>query len=106
MHVLRSWFARSEYETITFRHSGVVGFLTRVVDGVDLLVDANIALRVAFVADHAHRRRVDQIDIGAKFPSDAKGLVVSTGVVVYQHGFRAGHGFLGEKLGFSGRYYN
>ena len=36
MHVLRSWFARSEYETITFRHSGVVGFLTRVLDGVDL----------------------------------------------------------------------
>ena len=63
-----------------------------VVDRLDLALDAQIALRIALVADHADGRFVDQADIGAQRARDADRLRVAAGVVVEKHGSGFCHG--------------
>ena len=57
------------------------------VDRVDLRHDAQIALAVALGADHADRRLVDQIRIGAERAREADGLGRAAGMAVDEDGF-------------------
>ena len=57
------------------------------VDRIDLRHDAHIALAVALGADHADRRLVDQIRIGAKLARNPDGLGVAAGMMVDDDGF-------------------
>jgi CoA:oxalate CoA-transferase len=62
------------------------------VDGLDLGRDAEVALAVALGADHADRRLVNEVGIGAEFPRQSDGLGRATGMAVDEHdlGFRHG----------------
>ena len=57
------------------------------VDRIDLRHDAHIALAVALGADHADRRLVDQIRIGAKFARNPDGLGRAAWMAVDEDGF-------------------
>ena len=62
------------------------------VDRIDLRRDAHIALAVALGADHADRRLVDQIRIGAKLARNPDGLGRAAWMAVYDDDFRFCHG--------------
>ena len=62
------------------------------VDRIDLRHDAHVALAVALGADHADRRLVDQVRIGAKLARNPDGLGRAAGMVVDEDEFRLGHG--------------
>ena len=57
------------------------------VDRIDLRHHAHVALAVALGADHADRRLVDQIRVGAKLARDPDGLGVAAWVAVDDDGF-------------------
>jgi hypothetical protein len=62
------------------------------VDRIDLRRNTHIALAVALGADHANRRLVDQIRIGAKFSRNPDGLRRASRMAVYDYDFRFCHG--------------
>ena len=57
------------------------------VDRIDLRHDAHVALAVALGADHADRRLVDQVRIGAKLARDPDGLGRAAWMAVDDDGF-------------------
>ena len=62
------------------------------VDRIDLRHDTHVALAVALGADHADRRLVDQVRIGAKLARNPDGLGRAAWMAVYDDGFRFCHG--------------
>jgi len=67
-------------------------------DSLDLCSDAQIALAVAFGADHAHGRLVDKFRISAKLESKADGLRGTARMAVDQNCFWVGQGELFQIL--------
>jgi hypothetical protein len=70
------------------------------VDGIDLRRNTHIALAVALGADHANRRLVDQIRIGAKFSRNPDGLGRAAWMAVYDDDFRFCHGEFLQRAAF------
>ena len=62
------------------------------VNGLDLGLDADIALAVALCADHADRGFMGQFEVGAEDAGDAVGLGTAAGVAVNSDRVVAGHG--------------
>ena len=54
-------------------------------------LDAQIALGIALVADHADGGFMNEVDIGAKLPGDADRLGIAAGVVVEKNRFGISH---------------
>ncbi len=55
-------------------------------------IDPHVALAVALGADHADRRLVDQVRIGAKLARNPDGLGRAAGMAVYEDELRICHG--------------
>jgi hypothetical protein len=66
--------------------------LQLLVDGIDLRHHAEIALAVALGADHADRRLVDEIRIGAELAREADGLGRAAGMAVDEDDLGIRHG--------------
>ena len=62
------------------------------VDRIDLRHDAHVALAVALGADHADRRLVDQVRIGAKLARNPDGLGRAARMAVDEYDIRFCHG--------------
>ena len=67
------------------------------VDRVDLRHHAHVALAVTFGADHADRRLVDQVQVGAEFARNPDGLRRAARVVVDDDGFVRHDAFLSQR---------
>jgi hypothetical protein len=61
-------------------------------DRIDLRHNTHVALAVALGADHADRRLVDQVRIGAKFARNPDGLGRAAWVAVDAYNVRFSHG--------------
>jgi hypothetical protein len=62
------------------------------VDRIDLRHDTHVALAVALSADHADRRLVNQVRIGAKLARNTDGLGRAARMAVYEYDIRFCHG--------------
>ena len=63
------------------------------VDRIDLRHDTHVALAVALSADHADRRLVNQVRIGAKLARNTDGLGRAARMAVYEYDIRFCHGW-------------
>ena len=72
------------------------------VDRIDLRHDTHVALAVALSADHADRRLVNQVRIGAKLARNTDGLGRAARMAVYEYDIRFCHGWFLPAAGFVG----